>query len=133
MRPRVTTILFLGFMSLLFASDVNVFSEVSAVPNTNRVVITWVTKSETGVQRFVIARSNDDKTYISLKRITAKGPGTEYEYVDQNVMFNDFSALFYKVKALDATGQTIDETSMIVHPNISGIFRTWGAIKALFR
>ena len=133
MRRTVTTIILLGFMSLLFASDVNVFSEVSAVPNTNRVVITWVTKSETGVQRFVIARSNDDKTYISLKRISAKGPGTEYEYVDVNVMFNDFSALFYKVKALDAGGQVVDETSMIVHPNISGIFRTWGAIKALFR
>ena len=131
MRRILITLMVLSSVSVLFAA--NIFSEVSAVPSTNRVVINWVTKSETGVQRFVITRSNDDHVYISLKRINAQGPGTLYEYVDENVMFRDFSALFYKVKALDGSGHVIDETSMIVHPNISGIFRTWGAIKALFR
>ncbi len=131
MRRIVSTIILLSFVGLAFAASV--FSEVSAVPSTNRVTLHWVTKSESGVTNFIILRSNDDAVYISLAKTKSEGPGTRYEYIDQNVMFRDFSPLFYKVRAVNSSGQTIEESSMIVHPNISGIFKTWGAIKALFR
>lgn len=131
MRRILATIFILSLVSQLFAA--NIFSEVNAVPGTNRVVLNWLTKSESGVQSFIVLRSNDDAVYISLTKINAQGPGTRYEYVDQNVMFTDFSALFYKIRAIGKNGQIIEETSIIAHPNISGIFETWGAIKALFR
>lgn len=131
MRRILTAIFLLGFSAQLFA--VNIFSEVNVAPSKNRVVLNWVTKSETGIKNFVILRSSDDALYIAISKKSAKGPGTRYEYVDQSVMFKDFSALFYKIQAVDASGQTVEETSVIAHPNISGIFRTWGAIKALFR
>lgn len=131
MRRIVSTAIILSFVSLVLGASV--FSEVSAVPSTNRVTLNWVTKSESGVTNFIILRSNDDAIYISLAKKKAEGPGTRYKYVDQNVMFRDFSPLFYKVRAVNSNGQTIEESSMIVHPNISGIFKTWGAIKALFR
>ena len=131
MRRILLTIFLLGFSAQLFA--VNIFSEVNVAPSTNKVVINWITKSETGVKSFVVLRSNDDALYISISKKSAKGPGTRYEFVDQSVMFKDFSALFYKIKAVDGNGQMVEETSVIAHPNISGIFRTWGAIKALFR
>ena len=131
MRRFLSLILIVLFASQLFAA--NVFSEVNAVPSSNKVILNWITKSESDVRQFVILRSNDDAIYISLSKTNARGPGTRYEYVDQNVIFNDFSALFYKIRAIDEEGRTIEETSMIVHPNISGIFKTWGAIKALFR
>ena len=131
MRRIVSVIIILSFVGMAFAATI--FSEVSAVPSTNRVTLHWVTKSESGVTNFVILRSNDDAVYISLAKTKSEGPGTHYEYIDQNVMFRDFSPLFYKVRAINSSGQAIEESSMIVHPNISGIFKTWGAIKALFR
>jgi len=131
MRRIVPVFLILIFVAQLFAA--NVFSEVNALPSSNKVVLNWITKSESNVRQFMVLRSNDDAIYISLTKKNARGPGTQYEYVDQNVIFKDFSALFYKIRALDANGNIVEETSMIVHPNISGIFKTWGAIKALFR
>lgn len=131
MRKILPIIIILAFSVQLYAA--NVFSEASAIPSTNRVVLSWVTKSETNIKSFLILRSNDDKVYISLATKTAKGPGTRYEYIDQNVMFKDFSPVFYKIRALDSAGQMIEETAVIAHPNISGIFQTWGAIKKLFR
>jgi len=132
MRQKLTTVFLLVFISSLFAGVV--FSEYSATPETDRVTITWTTKSETNIKAFSILRSNDDKTFIELKRINAQGPGTQYTYVDENVVFKDVSPLFYKITAIDRNGRIVEETDgMIVHPNISGIFRTWGAIKAMFR
>jgi hypothetical protein len=119
------------FITSLYAASV--FSECSAIPQTDRVVITWITKDESGLKHFAILRSNDDRNYIELKKVNPQGPGTRYEYVDDNVMFKDASVKFYKVRAVGNNGQVLDESSLIVHPNISGIFRTWGAIKNMFR
>ena len=131
MRKAFSILLLLLLISSLYAASV--FSECSAVPQTDKVKISWITKSETGIKQFAILRSNDDVNFIELKKLNPKGPGTSYEYVDENVMFKDASRLFYKVRALGESGQLIDESSMLVLPNTTGMFRTWGAIKALFR
>ncbi len=132
MRRIYSTFLLLLFVSSLFAGVI--FSEYSATPETDRVTITWSTKSETNISSFAVLRSDDDKTFIELKRVKALGPGTQYTYIDENVVFKGVSAMFYKIKAIDNKGNVADESdAMIVHPNISGIFRTWGAIKAMFR
>ncbi len=132
MRRILIPIFILGFTGLLFAADV--FSNASAQPGANQVVLNWITKSESDVQRFIIERSNDGgDTYYSLHSIGAKGPGNLYEYVDINVMFKDYSAIFYKIKAVSPNGSVLDEEFLIAGQNISGIFQTWGAIKALFR
>jgi hypothetical protein len=131
MRKVLSVLIIIIFLTSAYAASV--FSECTAVPQTDRVTITWITKSETGIKQFAILRSNDDVNFIELKKINPKGPGTSYEFIDENVMFKDASVLFYKVRAIAVNGSVLDESSMIVHPNISGIFRTWGAIKAMFR
>ncbi|MBD3224432.1 MAG: hypothetical protein GF313_06870 [Caldithrix sp.] len=131
MKKSIIVITVFLFFSVAVASTV--FTEVSAEPGTDRVTIAWTTKSETNIKHFSVHRSNDDKNYIQLDKINPQGPGTRYNYIDENVMFEDTSVLFYKVKAIDINGQVLDESSMLVHPNISGMFRTWGAIKAMFR
>lgn len=131
MRLTISVVLLLLFIVSLYA--VSVFSECSAVPQTDRVIIKWTTKDENGIKHFSILRGNDDVNYIELKKENPRGPGTHYEYIDENVMFKEASLKFYKIRAVGSGGQIIDETSMIVHPNISGIFQTWGAIKNLFR
>ncbi len=118
--------------TLLFAGII--FSEYSAVPTTDKVTVSWVTTSEEGVRHFIILKSSSQTDFAELKRVKPKGPGTSYDFVDENVMFKSGTALFYKIKAVGENDTVIEETdSMIVHPNISGVFRTWGAIKAMFR
>jgi len=116
----------------VFASFV--FQEYSATPSTDKVIIKWKTKSETGVSKFVLSRSTDDETYSDIGEVNINGPGYEYEYIDDNVFFKGSDTFFYKIKSVRSNGTTVEETQpLIVNPNISGIFRTWGAIKAMFR
>ncbi len=132
MRQFFLSIVFSLLIILPTFAD-NVFIECKAAPSQNQVKITWTTRSEENVSQFLILRSNNDKNYIEVSRIAPKGAGNSYEYIDRNVMFKDFSILFYKVQAVDKNNKVIEEMSLIVHPSISDIYRTWGAIKAMFR
>jgi hypothetical protein len=129
-RAFILTLLLLIPLEILAE---NIFSECSAVPETDRVTLNWVTKSETNIRYFSIVRSSNDINYVEIKKLAPKGPGNRYEYVDENVMFKGVSVVFYKIRALDSSGNMLEETSLRAHPNISGIYRTWGAIKAMFR
>ncbi|MHB2154235.1 hypothetical protein ACX8XN_07545 [Calditrichota bacterium GD2] len=133
MMRRFVTILSLLLVSFSLALADNIFVECVATPGNNQVKISWTTRSEENIARFVILRSNNDANYVELTRIAPKGAGSQYEYIDRNVMFKDISIFFYKVRAVDQNNKTVEEMSLLVHPSISDIYRTWGAIKAMFR
>ena len=128
---HILVVLFV-FVSLAFANFI--FLEYSAIPSNNSVLIEWVTKSESGVSQFVVLRSNDDQNFIEIGRVKSENAGYGYSFTDDNVLFKDSQTFFYKLKAVRSDDTSIEETqSLIVHPNISGIYRTWGAIKELFK
>jgi hypothetical protein len=121
---------------LLIASvyGATVFSESSATPATNNVTVNWTTISEESVSRFIVLRSTDDRLFAEIGSVNVQGTGVEYKFVDNNVVFKGSQTFFYKIRAVNTSGGTIDETqSLMVNPNISGMFRTWGAIKLMFR
>jgi hypothetical protein len=111
-----------------------IFLEYSANPSNNSVIIEWVTKSESGVSKFIILRSADDQNFIEIGSLIVEKVGYNYSFTDDNVLFKDSQTFFYKIRAVRGDNSSIEETqSLIVHPNISGIYRTWGAIKELFK
>lgn len=125
-------IIIMFLVSLAYANFI--FLEYSANPSANSVVVEWVTKSESGVEKFVVLRSSDDKNFVEIGSVDSKGTGQSYSYTDDNVVFKETQTFFYKLRALRSDETSIEETeSLMVHPNISGIYRTWGAIKAMFR
>ena len=118
--------------TLLFAGSV--FVESSATPQDNKVSITWRTEAEKDGDQFQVLRSYDDNTFVEIGAINKKGDGSDYEYIDDSVIFKGSQTFFYKIRAVKSNGTMLDETeSLIVNPNLSGIYRTWGAIKAMFR
>jgi hypothetical protein len=124
------------FTSFLFAdnTDGQIFSEYSALPDQNQVVLTWQTKDSFGIRQFVILRSSDDQNFFEIARVSSLGPGVQHKYIDTNVIFNSGSAMFYKIRAIDESGASVGESgSLLVHPSVSTIFRTWGTLKAVFR
>ena len=131
-RISCLAIIILSFSLLAYGGFI--FSEYSATPANNKVTISWVTKSEVDVRKFVIMSSMDDKLFREAGSMMARGSGGNYTFVDENVMFKDTQTFFYKIRAVKSDNSVVEETeSLIVNPNISGIFRTWGAIKAMFR
>ena len=132
MRLKKITFFILILFSVALAGSV--FQEYSATPSTNQVVLNWKTISETNVDKFKVMRSTDDQLFVEIGNLTVKGAGNEYEYIDENVIFKASQTFFYKIRAVKSNGTLVEETqSLIVNPNISGIYRTWGAIKAMFR
>ncbi len=120
------------FFSLAFANFI--FLEYSATPSNNTVVIEWVTKTEQGVSKYLILRSTDDQNFSEIGMVSSASGNQNYSFTDDNVVFKDTQTFFYKLKAVRNDNSLVEETqSLIVHPNISGIYRTWGAIKAMFR
>jgi hypothetical protein len=119
---------------LLAFSGYIIFSECSATPANNRVTISWVTKTESGVSKFLILRSMDDKVFSEVGSALARGTAGNYSFTDANVIFKDTQTFFYKIRAVRSNNTVVEDSeSLMVNPNISGIFRTWGAIKAIFR
>jgi len=132
MRLKNITILTLLIVSVAFAGTV--FIEYNAEPGNNKVTITWRTGSETGVDQFKIQRSTDDNLFIEVGSVNKQGDGSQYEFVDDNVIFKGSQTFFYKIRAIKSNGSLVEESgSFPANPNISGIYRTWGAIKAMFR
>jgi len=126
--------IFLLFFAVSLAFANFIFLEYSATPSNNSVFVEWETKSESGVSRFIVLRSIDDQNYIEIGSVDVKEPGYKYSFTDDNVLFKDSQTFFYKLNAVRTDNSSIEETqSLIVHPNISGIYRTWGAIKELFK
>ena len=110
----------------------NIFSEGSAVPQTDQVTITWITSSENNIKSFKVLRSNDSEFFFELETVNPEGPGSTYEVIDENVMFKSSNVIFYKVRALDKSNRIIEELSLPAQTELSDIKQTWGAIKAMF-
>jgi hypothetical protein len=128
----VTVIAVFCLFSVVLANFI--FLEYSATPSNNSVLIEWTTKSETGINKFAIMRSSDDKSFFEIGSVVPVKDGQNYSFTDDNVVFKDTQTFFYKLRAVRADDSLVEETqSLPVHPNISGIYRTWGAIKAMFR
>jgi hypothetical protein len=133
MKRVLLIIVTVSFMvSVILAMNI-VFKEYSAYPGSNRVTLTFDTKSESGVTLFQIMRSVDDRTFIKIGTIKPHGTNKKYEFTDKGV-FKTTQTFFYKIRAQRKDDSIIEETqSLIVNPNISGNAKaTWGAIKNMF-
>jgi hypothetical protein len=133
MRKNLLTILILIVVAP-FVIATSIITEWGATPETNQVSITWKTSIETGVEQFAILRSSDDSHFAQIGSVEARGEASDYKFIDENVFFKTGQTFFYKIRALSSDNSIVEETqSVFVNPNISGIFRTWGTIKAIFR
>ena len=121
----LTTILFAG----------TIFGPYGHSTDNNQVTITWTTISEADVARFVIVRSLDNNVFKEAGTVQAKGEASDYTFIDDNVYFKTTQTFFYRIRALKNNGEVLEETgqSILANPQISGIIRTWGAIKDMFR
>ena len=124
----------LVFYVFLFADDAGMFMETAAQPESNQVVINWITQNEDNVKTFIIKRSTNNRNYNNLGEVKAQGPGFKYEYIDKEVFFESNNVFYYKIAAMDGNGKLLQESQYFTaFPNISSIYKTWGAIKAIFR
>ena len=98
------------------------------------VTVRWITDDESGVARFEIERrGGTDGDFAAIGGMDPKGPSL-YEFVDHSAFLKTGSLYQYRIKITFTDGRApFYTTPLTVSHTVSGVRRTWGSIKAMFR
>jgi hypothetical protein len=128
---KITLFAVFMFSTLLAGALLQYFTGKTEGDN---VRLEWQTTTETNLQKFVIQRKTPQSSYADIVNIAPKGNNSYYTYLDESVYKSNGDNIYiYRLKILDNDGQASYSNEVSVSPNISGIKRTWGSIKAMFR
>jgi hypothetical protein len=117
-----------------FAYAAGIKSEtLTAYSNGSSIVVRWVSDDEQGIVGYKIERrANGTGSFVQLtdSYLSPRGNGAAYEFVDNSVFRVTDS---YYVYCVTAIGSNSDPCFVTVRHTTSGVRRTWGSIKAMFR
>ncbi|HKB85353.1 MAG TPA: hypothetical protein VKD08_04225 [Ignavibacteriaceae bacterium] len=97
------------------------------------VKLEWKTTTETNLANFIAQRRTPDSQFADLAVINPTGDNSVYTYLDQAAYKMTNPIFVYRLKIVDKDGSYTYSSEVSVSPNISGVKRTWGSIKAMFR
>ncbi len=130
-RYLIKILLILGFIATAFAgANIQTFQAIASGDNVN---LEWQVSDETNVQYYVIQRQTPQTNFIDVARIPANGSSV-YKYTDQSIYKTNDVMLTYQIGVIyfgDPNIYYLKQTRISL--SISGIRRTWGSIKAMFR
>ncbi len=100
----------------------------------SNVTIQWGSTDESTVKEFVIERrSGTAGEFISIAVIAKQGSNSFYEYVDKSAFKSTGSVYQYRIKIISSSGGVELSNVITISHNVSGVKRTWGSLKAMFR
>jgi hypothetical protein len=130
----VKIFLFLIFVSVAYSyAQVNYFSATSDAGN---VKLAWTTADESNINHFSIQRKTPQQSSFIEIGIVQQNAGNNhnYTYEDQSLYKLNDVVFTYRIVSVNKDNSTsVYPHDISVSPNISGIKRTWGSIKAMFR
>ena len=97
------------------------------------VRLEWKTSEEVNLQNFIIERKTPQSPYIEIGTIEPQGNNSFYSYLDESAYKTEDLVFKYRLKILDNDGTVSYSSEVTVSHNVSGVKRTWGSIKAMFR
>jgi len=128
------SLIIIVFFTQAYADDI--IAEMSAVPQSNSILIQFRTVDEEGVKSFILKRSiGDSDNYEDIKEFVAVGHPNDYSYQDEVVWLQKVTTtvVHYKIAIIKSNGEVVFTNSLMVMPNVNEIVKTWGSIKLLFR
>ena len=93
----------------------------------------WKTREEVNLKNFKVERKTPQSEFVEIATIQPKGNNSYYTYLDQSAYKIQNILFTYRVKIVDNDGQISYSNEVSVSHSISGVKRTWGSIKAMFR
>lgn len=105
----------------------------SARSEGENVKIEWKTGEEKDLKEFVIERRSVNGYFTTLSVIEPKGSNSYYTYRDENAYKSNNFVFIYRIKLVDLDNSFSYSKEISVSHSVSGVKRTWGSIKAMFR
>lgn len=96
-------------------------------------IIEWKTSQETNLKNFVIERRGPQTQYSEVATIEPHPDNPFYSYTDKSIYKTNDYIFIYRLKIVDNDQQVSYSDEASVSLSISGVKRTWGSIKAMFR
>lgn len=134
----VILILLLVCVSIAVAAEVSI-DYFTAKSDGRAITVQWRTEQENNVRSFEIERTTDSKSFRLVKAITATGSHSDYRYVDEEVFMKgdgeqvQSSTYSYRLRIIGKDNSVTYSNQANVSHAVSGVRRTWGMIKEMFR
>ncbi len=98
------------------------------------VVLTWEVRSEVNLKNYAVERKTVNGNFVEIASIQPENKSI-YEYTDETAYKSSSASIYvYRIKIADNSGTVSYSNETTVYNNgVSGIKKTWGSIKALFR
>ena len=94
-------------------------------------IIEWKTSQETNLKDFIIQRRGPQTQWSDIATVAPQPNNPFYSYTDKSVYKTNDYIFVYRLKIVD-NDQTVTYCAQ-ASLSISGVKRTWGSIKAMFR
>ena len=130
----VFSFLIVAFCTLASAQIIDTDpSAIWAKSNGIDVTVHWSTIDETNVDHFEVLRSSGSTENFVSVGIVQKGH-SPYDFVDYSALMRTTTVYQYEVVAHSTSGNILQTSPIVsVTHTVSGVRRTWGSIKSLFR
>ncbi len=124
-------------LALLFAAPLTLHAQViqdfSAVGAGQEVFLQWTTGHEAGVAEFRLQRSFDGVHFHNISSAAPLGDHHTYTYTDNDLFKGQQQTYYYRIE-IAAQNESVSYSDVhMVSLSFSGVHRTWGSIKAMFR
>ncbi|MEI7812380.1 MAG: hypothetical protein WCJ01_08135 [Ignavibacteria bacterium] len=97
------------------------------------VVLEWNTGEENNLQSIVIERKTVNGSFVAIVSVAPKGSNSYYTYTDQTAYKTTDNVYKYRLRFIFSDGESNSGEVVVTNRNVSGVKRTWGSIKAMFR
>ncbi|MBI5325350.1 MAG: hypothetical protein HZB41_08795 [Ignavibacteriae bacterium] len=139
MKVKTVFILILLATASLFAVD-NILDSFNARSDGKNIIIDWRSTDESNIGRYELERTNSSNNFTYLAAQSPKGSYFTYKYVDEEAFMKDDNTgtqskniYSYRIKIVKKDNSVSYSNIITVTHNVSGIRRTWGMIKEMFR
>ncbi len=126
-------VLFIAIMAVCAYAGGIRDGSLSAYSNGSAIVVRWVSDDERDVRGYMVERRTGvDGPFIQLTDpfLAPQGSGASYEFIDNSVFRANDNLYQYRVTCV---GSNTAPYYVIASYNSTGVRRTWGSIKAMFR
>lgn len=132
MSSKLSLTLAIALLLVPFLAQGQVIRDFTAAAAGHQVMVRWTSGSESGLQEYQVQRSADGTHFTVVGTVNPLGSGHTYSYTDED-LFKNPQTWYYRIAAVKPGTATEYTQSREVSMISSGIRRTWGSIKMMFR
>ena len=132
--PKVIIILIVLSLCFGVALAGAILNSFTAQSSNGDVIVKWTTGEERDLARFEVQRrAGLQGDYVTVGTVEPKGSNSDYQFIDRSAYKTTDTIYKYRLAIVSRDGSVGYSQEVTVSHGVSGVKRTWGSIKAMFR